>query len=128
MKLLLDTHAFIWINEESTQLSNRVKDLYRSREHDVYLSVASAWEMQIKFQLGKLDLAMPIEALVSKNIRENDVYLLPIDLSHIAQLEKLPPHHKDPFDRMIIAQAMLDDFTIVSIDGAFADYDVSVIW
>ena len=128
MKLLLDTHAFIWINEESTQLSNRVKDLYRSREHDVYLSVASAWEMQIKFQLGKLDLAMPIEALVSKNIRENDVYLLPIDLSHIAQLEKLPQHHKDPFDRMIIAQAMLDDFTIVSIDGAFADYDVSVIW
>ena len=128
MKLLIDTHVFIWLNEESPLLSNKVKELYRSREHEVYLSIASAWEMQIKVQLGKLDLAMPIEALVSKNIQENDIYLLPIDLSHITQLEKLPPHHKDPFDRMIIAQAMVEDFTIVSIDGAFSDYAVPVIW
>jgi len=70
VKLLIDTHVFIWLNEESTQLSNKVKDLYRSREHEVYLSIASAWEMQIKVQLGKLDLAMPIETLVSKNIQE----------------------------------------------------------
>lgn len=128
MKLLIDTHVFIWLNEESNQLSNKVKELYRSREHEIYLSIASAWEIQIKVQLGKLDLAMPIEALVSKNIQENDIYLLPIDLSHIAQLEKLPPHHKDPFDRMIIAQAMVEDFTIVSLDGSFADYAVPVIW
>lgn len=124
MKLLIDTHVFIWLNEESTQLSKKVKELYRSREHEVYLSIASAWEMQIKAQLGKLDLAMPIDELVSKNIQENDIYLLPIDLSHIAQLEKLPQHHKDPFDRMIIAQAMVEDF----IDGVFADYAVPVIW
>ncbi len=128
MKLLIDTHVFIWLNEESSQLSNKVKELYLSREHEVYLSIASAWEMQIKAQLGKLDLAMPIEALVSKNSQENDIYLLPIDLSHIAQLEKLPPHHKDPFDRMIIAQAMVEEFTIISIDGVFADYTVPVIW
>ena len=128
MKLLIDTHVFIWLNEESSQLSNKVKALYRSREHEVYLSIASAWEMQIKAQLGKLDLAMPIAALVSKNIQENDIYLLPIDLSHIAQLEKLPPHHKDPFDRMIIAQAMIEEFTIVSIDSAFANYAVPIIW
>jgi PIN domain nuclease of toxin-antitoxin system len=128
VKLLIDTHVFIWLNEESSQLSNKVKELYRSREHEIYLSIASAWEMQIKAQLGKLDLAMPIEALVNKNSQENDIYLLPIDLSHIAQLEKLPQHHKDPFDRMIIAQAMVEDFTIVSIDGVFDDYAVPVIW
>lgn len=128
MKLLIDTHVFIWLNEESPQLSNKVKELYRSREHEIYLSIASAWEMQIKAQLGKLDLAMPIEVLVSKNRQENDIYLLPIDLSHIAQLEKLPPHHKDPFDRMIIAQAMVEEFTIISIDGVFTDYAVPVIW
>lgn len=128
MKLLIDTHVFIWLNDDSSQLSNKVKELYLSREHEVYLSIASAWEMQIKVQLGKLGLAMPIEALVSQNIQDNDLYLLPIDLSHIAQLEKLPPHHKDPFDRMIIAQAMVEGFTIVSIDHVFADYAVPVIW
>lgn len=128
MKLLIDTHVFIWLNEESVQLSNKVKDLYLSREHEVYLSIASVWEMQIKAQLGKLALSMPIEALVSKNIQENDIYLLPINLSHIAQLEKLPAYHKDPFDRMLIAQAMVEDFTIASIDAVFADYAVPVIW
>lgn len=128
MKLLMDTHAFIWLNEDAPQLSSKVKALYCSREHEVYLSIASVWEMQIKVQLGKLELGMPIEALVSQNMQENGIYLLPIDLSHIAQLEHLPSHHKDPFDRMIIAQAMVENLTIVSMDGAFADYAVPVIW
>ena len=100
----------------------------QSGEHEFFLSMASAWEMQIKSQLGKLHLSMPVRELIETNINENHIYLLPITLQDIEQLEKLPTHHKDPFDRIIIAQAMLDDFTIVSIDGVFADYDVPVIW
>jgi PIN domain nuclease of toxin-antitoxin system len=128
MKLLLDTHAFIWLNDNPSQLSENIIAMCQSGEHEFFLSMASAWEMQIKSQLGKLHLSMPVRELIETNINENHIYLLPITLPDIEQLEKLPPHHKDPFDRMIIAQAMLDDFTIVSIDGAFADYDVPVIW
>ena len=72
--------------------------------------------------------SVPIEELVAKNQQENNIELLPIGLAHISQLEKLPPHHKDPFDRIIIAQAIVEDLVIVSIDGAFADYAVPVIW
>jgi PIN domain nuclease of toxin-antitoxin system len=128
VKLLLDTHAFIWLNEESRQLSDTVKALYRTKENEIYLSIASAWEIQIKAQLGKLDLKMPIKELIHKNIEENQIYLLSINLSHIDYLERLPAYHKDPFDRIIIAQALVENLTIVSIDSAFDDYAVSVIW
>ena len=128
MKLLLDTHAFIWLNDNPLQLSEKIIAMCYSGEHKFSLSIASAWEMQIKSQLGKLDLSMPVGELIETNINENNIYLLPITLSDIEQLEKLPLHHKDPFDRIIIAQAMLGDFTIVSIDSAFANYNIPVIW
>ncbi|MBE0472521.1 MAG: type II toxin-antitoxin system VapC family toxin [Methyloprofundus sp.] len=128
MKLLLDTHAFLWLNEDSVRLSQKIKDLCLSGEHEFYLSMASPWEMQIKSQLGKLSLGMPIEELVNKNRQENNIQLVAIDLAHISYLEQLPTHHKDPFDRIIIAQAIIEGFTIVSVDHAFADYSVPVIW
>jgi PIN domain nuclease of toxin-antitoxin system len=103
MKYLFDTHAFLWLNDESERLTQTVKELCSSGEHEFYLSMASAWEMQIKHQLGKLSLAMPIAELVIKNTQENNIQLLPIDLSHINYLEQLPSDHKDPFDRIIIA-------------------------
>jgi PIN domain nuclease of toxin-antitoxin system len=128
MKLLLDTHTFLWLNDNSEQLSQTVKDLCDSGAHEFYLSMATPWEMQIKSQLGKLSLAMPIEELVSKNRLENNINLLPIDLSHISYLEQLPQHHKDPFDRIIIAQAIVEGMTIVTVDHAFADYSVQIVW
>ena len=128
MRLLLDTHAFLWINEDSERLSQTVKDLCSSGEHEFYLSIASPWEMQIKHQLGKLSLAMPVEELVDKNRQENNINLLPIDLTHISYLEQLPAHHKDPFDRIIIAQAIIEGLTVVTVDHAFADYSVPKIW
>ena len=128
MKLLLDTHAFLWVNEDSERLSQTVKDLCSSGEHEFYLSMASPWEMQIKNQLGKLSLAMPVEELVDKNRQENNIQLLPIDLAHIAYLKQLPAHHKDPFDRIIIAQAIIEGLTVVTVDHAFTDYSVPVIW
>jgi PIN domain nuclease of toxin-antitoxin system len=99
-----------------------------SGEHKFFLSIASAWEMQIKYQLGKLDLSMPVRELIETNMNENNIYLLPITLSDIEQLEKLPLHHKDPFDRIIISQATLGNFTIISIDSVFNNYDIPVIW
>ena len=128
MKLLLDTHAFLWLNDDSEQLSQTVKESCSSGEHEFYLSIASPWEMQIKYQLGKLSLAMPIAELINKNTQENNINLLPINLSHISYLEKLPAHHKDPFDRIIIAQAIIEGMTIITIDHAFVDYPVQIVW
>ena len=128
MKYLLDTHAFLWLNDESERLTQTVKELCSSGEHEFYLSMASAWEMQIKHQLGKLSLAMPIAELVIKNTQENNIQLLPIDLSHINYLEQLPSHHKDPFDRIIIAQVIIEGMSIISIDNAFVDYPVNIVW
>jgi len=103
MKLLFDTHAFIWLNNDIEKLSEKVIEMTQSGQHKFFLSMASAWEMQIKSQLGKLNLDIPVKELIETNINENRIYLLPITLQDIEQLEKLPPHHKDPFDRMIIA-------------------------
>jgi PIN domain nuclease of toxin-antitoxin system len=128
MKLLLDTHVFLWLNDDPERLSKTVRDLCGSGAHEFYLSMASPWEMQIKSQLDKLALSMPIEELIHRNTQENNIQLLPIELSHISYLAQLPAHHRDPFDRMIIAQAMLEDMTIVSIDHAFAAYAVPVVW
>ncbi|CAK0769087.1 PINc domain-containing protein [Gammaproteobacteria bacterium] len=128
MKLLLDTHVFLWINNDIDRLSQTIKEFCNSGAHDFYLSIASAWEIQIKTQLGKLSLAMPIEELVNRNIQENSIGLLSINLSHISCLEQLPLHHKDPFDRIIIAQAIIEGMAIVSADHVFSNYTVRTIW
>lgn len=128
MKLLLDTHIFLWANSEAERLSLTVKSLLSSGEHELYLSMASPWEIQIKHQLGKLVLAKPIAELVNINRLENNTQLLPIELAHISYLAQLPQHHKDPFDRIIIAQAIIEDLAVVTVDKSFADYPVQVIW
>jgi PIN domain nuclease of toxin-antitoxin system len=128
MKLLLDTHTFLWLNNDVDQLSETVKRLCATGTHDFYLSIASAWEMQIKNQLGKLKLDVTVEEMVNKNQQENNIQLLPIDLAHISHLKRLPSHHKDPFDRIIIAQAILENMPIISVDQMFSDYDVTVYW
>lgn len=106
MKVLLDTHTFLWLNDDVDRLSENVKSIFAKGIHDFYLSMASAWEMEIKNQLGKLELGVSVEEMVNKNRQENGIRLLPIDLPHIGQLSQLPQHHKDPFDRIIIAHAM----------------------
>jgi PIN domain nuclease of toxin-antitoxin system len=128
MKLLLDTHVFLWLNDDVDRLSETVKALFNAGTHDFYLSIASAWEMQIKNQLGKLALSSTLEEMVNKNREENNIQLMPIDLVHIGHLKQLPQHHKDPFDRIIIAQAMMENRAIVSVDQVFANYDVKILW
>ena len=96
--------------------------------NDLYLSVASVWEIQIKSQLKKLALDLPLEELIRQQQAANDFLILPIELSHVLALNGLPPHHKDPFDRLLIAQAQVEDAALVSNDSVFQHYQVTLCW
>src|SRR5262249_31699403 len=104
MKLLLDTHTFLWFIDDSPQLSVRAKSLLES-DNDLSLCVASLWEIAIKYSLDKLKLPTTYEIFISQQLTVNDIEILPISLSHLAVVSILPRHHRDPFDRMLIAQA-----------------------
>jgi len=127
MRLLLDTHAFIWWDSEPAKLSPQVLALCQDRTSTVLLSVASVWEMQIKLQLGRLKLALPLATLVENQQRTNGIEVLPISLAHVLALADLPAHHRDPFDRLLIAQARLEGAVLISTDPVFANYPVQVL-
>ncbi|NOZ51012.1 MAG: type II toxin-antitoxin system VapC family toxin [Chloroflexi bacterium] len=128
MKLLLDTHAFIWWDSDPAKLPTQVLALCQDRANIVLLSVASAWEMQIKLQLGKLRLNLPLAEVIESQQQSNNIELLPITLTHVLALQDLPAHHRDPFDRLLIAQANAEDATLVSGDPIFAKYPVKLLW
>jgi PIN domain nuclease of toxin-antitoxin system len=126
MRFLLDTQIFIWWDSEPERLSPRLLAYCEDPTNALVLSVASVWEMQIKSQLGKLELDRPLAAIVEEHQQENLLELLPIELPHVLALEQLPFHHKDPFDRVIIAQAITEQLTILSVDSLFTHYPVTV--
>jgi len=128
LKFLLDTHVFLWLNHQPERLSPAVQALCAAGEHDFYLSIVSAWEMQIKSQLGKLSMAMPVKELVDRSCGANDIQVLPVTLEHVDALSQLPDLHKDPFDRLLIAQAMHEGLTLLSADQAIAAYPAPVVW
>src|SRR5262249_7089883 len=105
MKLLLDTHAFLWFINDSAELSNNSKNLIEDVDNEVLLSVASLWEMAIKISLGKLTLAKSLNAFLSEQLVANGITLLNISVAHASEVAVLPFHHRDPFDRLLIAQA-----------------------
>jgi len=128
MKLLLDTHAFIWWDSEPDKLPPQVLTLCQDRANTFLFSVASAWEMQIKLQLGKLKLALPLAQVIEGQQQTNNIEILPITLEHVLALQDLPSYHRDPFDRLLIAQANLEDAVLVSGDPVFARYPVKLLW
>jgi len=128
MKLLLDTHAFVWWDSEPAKLSPRVLALCQDRANVVLLSVVSIWEMQIKIQLGKLKLNLPLAKVIESQQQTNNIKILPITLDHVLALNDLPAHHKDSFDRLLIAQAIVEDAVLVSSDPIFAKYTVELLW
>ncbi len=128
MKILLDTHAFLWLVEGSNQLSSTANSLLSDTDNDLFLSIASIWEMQIKVSIGKLKLGAYLSEIIANQREINDVQILPVELEHIWQLDNLPLYHKDPFDRMLIAQAITENIPIMSIDSAFNQYPVQIIW
>ncbi len=128
MNLLLDTHAFIWWATEPEKLSPNAQSLLADLSNSLLLSVVTVWEMQIKSQLGKLQLNLPLRELVEGQQRVNGLRVLSIELEHVLALDSLPAHHKDPFDRLLIAQATVEDAALVSKDNAFVNYAVKLLW
>ena len=128
MKLLLDTHTFIWWDSDPAQLSTQALALCQDRANVVLLSVVSVWEMQIKRQLGKLQLRLPLADMIASQQQTNQIAVLPVNLVHVLALESLPAHHKDPFGRLLIAQTREEDAVLVSSDPVFARYQIEVLW
>jgi PIN domain nuclease of toxin-antitoxin system len=127
MKILLDTHTFLWFLDGASELSKRARTLIESPEHEKYISIASFWEIAIKNSLGKLTLEVPFPELKIEAVK-NSFQILLITFEDTLQLIKLPFHHRDPFDRIIISQAKENNLTLVSCDGNFSQYDVSLLW
>jgi PIN domain nuclease of toxin-antitoxin system len=128
MRILIDTHVFIWWTSDSQKLSPRVYNLLTNPNTEALLSIVSIWEMQIKLSLGKLQLKVSLPELVEDEIRRNRIELLQLDISHIYALSSLPQHHRDPFDRLLIAQSMSEGLEIVSVDENFDAYGVQRFW
>lgn len=128
MKLLLDTHVFLWWDSQPDKLSQYVLSLLHNPQNELFLSVASVWEMQIKQQLGKLELRLPLAQLITDQQVISDLQMLPILQAHALGVADLPPIHKDPFDRMLIAQASIEQMGLVSADGLIKQYPIVVLW
>ncbi len=127
MKYLLDAHTFLWWDMSAEKLSPGVSALFQDESNTLLLSLASVWEIQIKQQLGKLKLRVPLAQTIEEQ-QAHHIELLPITLPHILALEHLPNHHRDPFDRLLIAQAQVEDMPLLTHDPIFAQYPIRVIW
>jgi len=127
MKLLLDTHAFVWWAGRSRKLSPKALAACEDKANQMLLSVVSVWEMQIKAQLGKLKLDRPLKELIAIQ-QANGLQVLAVKLDHVLALDSLPAHHKDPFDRLLIAQANTEGAFLVSNDHVFSAYQVNLWW
>ena len=128
MKLLLDTHTFIWWDSEPEKLSQRALELCRNPTNILLLSIASVWEMQIKLQLGKLSLKLPLAQMINTQQQTNQLELLSITVSHVLALNTLPNMHKDAFDRLLVAQANIENVILISHDLTLAKYPVQINW
>lgn len=128
MKLLLDTHTFIWYVTNNSKLSPTAQQLINDGSNEILLSIASVWEMAIKYNLGKLTFKLPFEAFISEQLTVNDFNLLDIRVEHLKIVANLELHHRDPFDRLIIAQAIVEQISIVGLDKAFDFYAVEKLW
>ncbi|WP_166281765.1 type II toxin-antitoxin system VapC family toxin [Lyngbya confervoides] len=128
MRLLLDTHALIWWISSSEQLPQQVLDLLEDSDNPLFLSVASIWEIQIKCQNGKLELGKPLAQLISNQQANNGLAILLIEPAHVYALQGLPDVHRDPFDRIMIAQAIMENLAFVSADRVLSGYPVRQVW
>jgi PIN domain nuclease of toxin-antitoxin system len=128
LRYLLDTHVFLWWVADDKRLSGPARDILGSTENELVFSVASSWEMAIKSRLGRLTVKDGLESFLTKHIELNAMTILPVDLRHTFQLNNLPLHHRDPFDRILIAQALASDLTLVTGDRLIRQYDVPVVW
>jgi len=127
MELLLDTHTVIWFIDDNPRLPQRIREMLEDDYNTVYVSMISLWEISIKARRGKLDLKMPMADIV-QSLYDNYFDFLSVSIEHIYRLDVLPLHHKDPFDRMLIAQSLVQNMPLVGCDEMFDFYDVRRFW
>lgn len=128
MRVLLDTHVFMWWINEDARLSREAVNVLAAGENELLFSAASGWEMAIKLGLGKLTVNDDLGPYISRHLAENAMVALPVSLSHAVGVTRLPAHHRDPFDRLLVAQAMVEGVPLVSADPQVARYPIDVIW
>ena len=123
---LIDTHCWLWWHIDPARLSEPVIDLIEDGATEIFFSAVSAWEITIKYGLKKLTLPLPPEKYIPSRLQHSNMETLPIGLEHALGVSKLPAHHKDPFDRLLIAQALAEKLTIITLDSQFSRYDVEL--
>ena len=128
MKLLLDTHVLLWWLVDSRRLSERARSLIADRRNKLFWSAASSWELAVKLALGRIQFQTPLRTLIPDVLRKQGIASLPVEHSHAFQVASLPPLHRDPFDRMLVAQCQLERFTLLSADSQLDEYEVDVLW
>lgn len=128
MKYLIDTHAFLWYSINDPQLTPKVKDIIENIDHEIFLSVASVWEIVIKHQLGKLVLPTKPEIFITEQLEINHFSTLSINLFHTFESKDLPFHHKDPFDRMLVAQSIVENIPVITADSKLKEYGIVSVW
>lgn len=128
MKLLLDTHALIWFAEGDPKLSATAREILENEANSVFYSVACIWEMAIKISLRKLTMSRTLTGAFEHLLEQSGLILLPIEYRHAARVASLPFHHRDPFDRLLVAQAELEQFSLVSHDSVLDAYPIKRIW
>jgi PIN domain nuclease of toxin-antitoxin system len=128
VKILADTHTFLWFVTDAPQLSAKAKTLLEDDETERLFSIASVWEIAIKASLGKLTLRKPLEEFLPEQLAANRFTLLNISVEHAFQIAHLPLHHRDPFDRMLVAQCLTENLPLVSSDAALDAYGIKRLW
>ena len=128
MKLLLDTHTLLWFIAGSASLSASARALIEDAANEKFVSIVSVWETAIKVSIGKMLLSAPFDVLFPRQLEINGFELLPVKVEHTSVVTTLPFHHRDPFDRLLIAQAIEEKMTLVSVDAVFDGYGVSRLW
>lgn len=128
MRCLLDTHAFLWAVNESPRLSHRAREIIEDGENELLLSVASLWEIAIKLSTGKLKLELPFMELATRKTSAHGVVVMPITADHLDTVSRLPFHHRDPFDRLIVAQCISENISLPVRDEVLDGYGVERLW
>lgn len=128
MKILLDTHCWLWWVAQPEKLREEARRLIADRENTILLSAASSWEIAIKYAIGKLPLPEPPSRFVPPRLARDAMSSLPVEHVHALHVASLPHHHQDPFDRLIIAQAQLERIPVMTVDPQFRPYEVEIIW
>ncbi len=128
MKALLDTHAFLWWISDDPRLSEKAREIIADGRNELFFSAASGWEISIKAGLGRLEVPEDLQRFISYQLSRNAIQVLPIYLSHALHTGSLPVHHRDPFDRILVSQAILEQIPLLSADPQLSHSPVEVVW